>query len=92
MKGLILCAGRGTRLRPYTYSRPKPLLPVGNRPIILHAVAKLAEAGISEIGIVVPPHSLSQFQEMLGERYESVRITYVQQPETIRISGRSQSS
>jgi glucose-1-phosphate thymidylyltransferase len=53
MKGLILAAGRGTRLRPLTYTRPKPLLNVANRPILAYAIHNLREAGISEIGIVV---------------------------------------
>lgn len=86
MKGLILCAGRGTRLRPYTYARPKPLLPVANRPIILHAIAKLAEAGITDIGIVVSPNALTQFHDTIGTRYESVHITYVQQNEPLGLA------
>jgi glucose-1-phosphate thymidylyltransferase len=53
MKGLILAAGRGTRLRPLTYTRPKPLLNVANRPILAYAIHNLREAGITDIGIVV---------------------------------------
>ncbi len=55
MKGLILAAGHGTRLRPLTYTRPKPVIRVAGKPIIAYAVENLLEAGIHEIGIVVSP-------------------------------------
>ncbi|GGE29028.1 glucose-1-phosphate thymidylyltransferase [Marinithermofilum abyssi] len=55
MKGLILCAGRGTRLRPLTFSQPKPLLPVANKPVLVYALEQLARTGIDEIGIVINP-------------------------------------
>ena len=53
MKGLILAAGWGTRLRPITSLRPKPTIPVANKALIVQAVDNLKEAGIDEIGIVV---------------------------------------
>lgn len=49
MKGIIIAGGFGTRLRPLTYSRPKHLLPVGNRPFLEYQVALLREHGVSEI-------------------------------------------
>lgn len=81
VRGLILCAGRGSRLRPYTYSRPKPLLLVGNKPVIEHAITKLYDVGIREIGIVVSPHYLSQFQELLGFEYGGAKLCYIEQRE-----------
>lgn len=53
MKGLILAAGLGTRLRPITSLRPKPIIDVANRPLIHYAVNNLLDAGVTEIGIVV---------------------------------------
>ena len=43
MKALILVGGFGTRLRPLTLSRPKPLVEFGNKPILLHQIEALAE-------------------------------------------------
>lgn len=49
MKGIIIAGGLGTRLRPLTYMRPKPLVPVANRPFLEYQVALLKEHGIDDI-------------------------------------------
>lgn len=49
MKGIIIAGGQGTRLRPLTYTRPKPLIPVVNRPFLEYQVALLKRHGITEI-------------------------------------------
>src|ERR687885_745546 len=49
MKGIIIAGGAGTRLRPLTYTRPKPLIPVVNRPFLEYQVALLKRHGITEI-------------------------------------------
>jgi mannose-1-phosphate guanylyltransferase/phosphomannomutase len=49
MKGIIIAGGAGTRLRPLTYTRPKPLIPVVNRPFLEYQVALLKKHGITEI-------------------------------------------
>ena len=49
----ILAAGRGTRLLPFSENKPKPLLPIINKPLLGHSLDRLVSAGIEEIGIVI---------------------------------------
>ena len=51
MKAMILAAGRGERMRPLTDHLPKPLLPVGGKPLIQHHIEKLCAVGITELVI-----------------------------------------
>ena len=53
MKAVILAGGTGTRLKPYTTIFPKPLMPVGQRPILEIVINKLAEAGITDLILAV---------------------------------------
>lgn len=80
MKGLILCAGKGTRLRPFTYSRPKTLLPVANKPVLMYAIEQLKHAGIDEIGIVINPCQEAIFREQIRSMKPSkLSITWIHQ-------------
>lgn len=87
MKGLILCAGKGTRLQPFTNIKPKGLLPVANKPLIYYGIEKLVELGIYEIGIVIRPNLYAMFMEEVGagERW-NVNITYIYQINPLGIS------
>ena len=76
MKVLILAAGRGERLRPFTDHTPKPLLQVGGRPLIEHMIANLSEAGFNEF-IVNLSHLGEQIQAQLGDGSRfGIRIAY----------------
>ncbi len=82
LKALVLCAGKGTRLRPLTDSIPKPLIPVANRPILFYVLDQIKQAGISEIGIVVSPGNQEQIQSAVGDGTSwNSRITYIVQTE-----------
>ncbi len=66
MKAIVLCAGKGTRLRPLTYSTPKHLIPVANREILSYVLLQIADAGIRDVGIIISPDSGDRIRESLG--------------------------
>jgi glucose-1-phosphate thymidylyltransferase len=53
VKALVLAGGSGTRLRPITHTSAKQLLPVANKPVLFYGLEAIAEAGITQVGIVV---------------------------------------
>ena len=65
MKAMILAAGYGKRLRPLTDHTPKPLVPVGGKPLIVHHLEKIAQAGIREV-VINLGHLGSKIPEALG--------------------------
>ncbi|TVR95231.1 MAG: glucose-1-phosphate thymidylyltransferase [Trueperaceae bacterium] len=78
LKGLILAAGLGTRLRPITSLRPKPTICVANKPLIHYAIDDLVDAGVREVGIVVSHDTIEHLEEAV-EGYRDVRYTFVLQ-------------
>ena len=79
MKGLILSGGKGTRLRPLTFTQAKQLVPVANKPCLFYGIEALKEAGIEEIGIVVGD-TKEEIKTAVGDGSRfGVRISYIEQ-------------
>jgi len=86
MKGLILSGGRGTRLRPITYTSAKQLIPVANRPILYYGLEAIRASGIRDVGIVVG-ETHAEIKAAVGDgRRFGVKVTYLHQPEPLGLA------
>jgi MurNAc alpha-1-phosphate uridylyltransferase len=87
MRAMILAAGRGERMRPLTDTCPKPLLPVGGRPLIAWHLDALAAAGIREI-VINHAHLGSMIEQALGDGTRwGVSIAYSREPRALETAG-----
>jgi NDP-sugar pyrophosphorylase family protein len=85
MKAVILAGGFGTRLRPFTFTRPKPMIPLLNKPVIEHVVDYLGAYGIKEIAVTT-----TYLREMIMEhleRRDDVQLSFPMEPEPLGTAG-----
>jgi glucose-1-phosphate thymidylyltransferase len=79
MKALVLSGGTGVRLRPFSYSTPKQLMPVANKPVLQYGLEAIGEAAITEVGIVVGGHG-AQIKDFIGDgAHLGLRVSYIEQ-------------
>lgn len=84
MKGLILAGGKGTRMRPLTFTRAKQLIPIANKPNLFYGIDDLIDAGIKNIGVIISPETGNEVKDAIASSYGSyanVSFTYIVQNE-----------
>jgi glucose-1-phosphate thymidylyltransferase len=79
MKAIIPVAGVGTRLRPHTYTQPKPLIPVAGKPIIAFIIDALLDAGVHDFVFVIG-YLGEKIQHFVETAYPQIKKTFVEQP------------
>ena len=87
MRAVVLVGGFGTRLRPLTYSTPKPMLPIGGRPMIARLIDRLGRGGVTEVVLALgfkPEPFIHAFPD---GRCGDVALTYAVEPEPLDTAG-----
>ncbi|MFG2652906.1 glucose-1-phosphate thymidylyltransferase [Streptomyces sp. NPDC048436] len=86
MKALVLSGGAGTRMRPLTHTTAKQLVPVANKPVLFYGLEAIAEAGITEVGIIVG-ETAEEIQEAVGDGSKfGLDVTYIPQEKPLGLA------
>lgn len=87
MKACIMCGGEGTRLRPLTFARPKPSIPILNKPSVVHLIEHLSKEGFNDI-VITLAYMADKIEEELGDgRIFGVHIDYVYEKDKLGTAG-----
>jgi glucose-1-phosphate thymidylyltransferase len=86
MKGLILSGGKGTRLRPLTFSTAKQLIPVANKPVLFYGLEAMRDAGMTDVGIVVGD-TAKEIEAAVGDGSRwGLTVTYIHQNQPLGLA------
>ena len=86
LKGLILSGGKGSRLRPFTYTNAKQLVPIANKPVLFYAIEQLVESGITDVGVIVGD-TAEQVEAAVGDgRQFGADVTFSRQDAPLGIA------
>ena len=86
LKGLVLSGGKGSRLRPFTYTNAKQLVPIANKPVLFYTIEQLVECGITDIGVIVGD-TAEQVRAAVGDGSQfGASVTYIQQDAPLGIA------
>ncbi|MFJ9586617.1 glucose-1-phosphate thymidylyltransferase [Streptomyces acidicola] len=79
MKALVLAGGSGTRLRPFSYSMPKQLIPIANTPVLEYVLRNILDLGVTEIGVIVGDRG-PEIRQAIGDGSRfGAQLTYIPQ-------------
>lgn len=81
-----MAGGKGSRIRPLTLSRPKPMIPVANRPMIEYIVDKIKKSGYNEL-VVTLSYLKNQIKSLLSEKYPEMNIKYSMEKNPLGTAG-----
>lgn len=86
-RAVVFCAGEGTRLRPLTLDRPKPMLEIGGRPILAYILTWLREQGIGEVAINLYYRPEAIVEQIGDGAALGLRVTYSREPSLLGSAG-----
>jgi len=88
MKAMILVGGYGTRLRPLTLTKPKPLVEFANKSMVLHQIEALVDAGVTQVVLAVSYHAEELEKQLSVEAKRlGITITFSHEEEPLGTAG-----